>query len=584
MRLHSMIAVAAVGAALVGGGCTTEPGRPDPGETDQTGYFGNRHPPSPEPPQPRTSPPDAEVTVLAGDRPGALAIGTSRALYDGSPVVVLAGEDDPDGQAEAAERAVALGVPLLLTPPPDGLPATGAADPTGTADPPATGAADPGDPRATELGDELARLGPATVVTFGAGPARWVPRLGAEVEVVPAEPTGSPAPAAPTGSLTPTAGTTPGPRGTPEAHGLIPREPSPGPPPSRPPDPLPSLTVLTVDPADAAEAAHTVAATATARAAGARVLRTGATDPRADPGLIAALAADPPRHTLALGREFGSAGRLRDRLRVAATGVELPGGGQLVFPGRRFVALYGHPGDPVLGALGEQPRAETIARARRVAARYEELVDAPVVPTLEIITTIASGSPEPAGDYSRRTPVRRLRPWIEAAGAAGVYVVLDLQPGRTDFLTQTKEYAELLAEPHVGLALDPEWRLARDERHLEQIGSVSAGEVNEVVDWLADLTARHHLPQKLLVLHQFTLRMIEDRAEVDTGRDELAVLIHVDGFGTPAQKRATWDALQVDPPPDVWWGWKNFYDEDRPTFTPDETVAMDPSPRFISYQ
>jgi hypothetical protein len=34
----------------------------------------------------------------------------------------------------------------------------------------------------------------------------------------------------------------------------------------------------------------------------------------------------------------------------------------------------------------------------------------------------------------------------------------------------------------------------------------------------------------------------------------------------------------------VWWGWKNFYDEDQPTFTPGETVEVAPSPRFISYQ
>ena len=41
-----------------------------------------------------------------------------------------------------------------------------------------------------------------------------------------------------------------------------------------------------------------------------------------------------------------------------------------------------------------------------------------------------------------------------------MYVVLDLQPGYTDFLAQAQRYEEFLAQPHVGLALDPEWRLA----------------------------------------------------------------------------------------------------------------------------
>ncbi|HEY8452526.1 MAG: hypothetical protein FWJ70_05265 [Micromonosporaceae bacterium] len=343
------------------------------------------------------------------------------------------------------------------------------------------------------------------------------------------------------------------------------------------PEPLATVTVL------AHEDEVTTAALATARAAGARVLTTTATDPRADPGLIAALSEQPPTHTVALGAGFGPEEVLAGRLEVAVTGVQLPGGGQVVFPGRRLVALYGHPGNTVLGALGEQDLAETVERATRLAAEYQSLVDEPVVPAFEIITTIASASAEPTGDYSRRTPVDDLRPWIDAAREAGIYVVLDLQPGHTDFLTQAQEYEELLREPHVGLALDPEWRLAPGQRHMVQIGSVDAAEVNRVVTWLADLTAEHDLPQKLLVLHQFTLAMITNRARLDTSRDELAVMIHADGFGTPGQKYETWQALHVDAP-DVWWGWKNFYDEDQPTLSPAETVAVEPSPRFISYQ
>jgi len=67
-----------------------------------------------------------------------------------------------------------------------------------------------------------------------------------------------------------------------------------------------------------------------------------------------------------------------------------------------------------------------------------------------------------------------------SAGAVGVYTVLDLQPGRTDFLTQTKAHEDLLRRPRVDLALDPEWRMRPGEVHLRQIGSVGIDEVNEV--------------------------------------------------------------------------------------------------------
>jgi hypothetical protein len=249
-----------------------------------------------------------------------------------------------------------------------------------------------------------------------------------------------------------------------------------------------------------------------------------------------------------------------------------------------MIALYGHPGTPALGVLGEQGVEAAIARAQQMAADYQPLVDVPVVPAFEIITTVASGGAGPDGNYSYEAPLDLLRPWVDTAGQAGVYVVLDLQPGRTDFLTQAKRYEELLARPYVGLALDPEWRLKPDQRHLAQIGSVTAGEINTVVSWLADLTRTHKLPQKLLMLHQFQLAMISDRGAVDTSRDELAVLIHADGFGSPGAKFETWSLMHDSPPPNVWWGWKNFIDEDSPTFTPAETMAIEPRPLFVSYQ
>jgi hypothetical protein len=69
-------------------------------------------------------------------------------------------------------------------------------------------------------------------------------------------------------------------------------------------------------------------------------------------------------------------------------------------------------------------------------------------------------------------------------------VILDLQPGRTDFLTQAMIYEEFLRLPHVGLALDPEWRLEPNQVHLRQIGSVDAAEINQVGNWLASLVRR----------------------------------------------------------------------------------------------
>lgn len=269
---------------------------------------------------------------------------------------------------------------------------------------------------------------------------------------------------------------------------------------------------------------------------------------------------------------------------VVRGGHELPGGGLRMFPGRVLVALYGSPGAASLGVLGEQPVDASIDRARQLAAEYAPVVDEPVVPTFEIISTVASGGAESTGDYSRRVPLEQIEPWIDAAADAGVYVILDLQPGRTDFLTQAKELESLLVHPHVGLALDPEWRIGPTQVHLRQIGSVDVDEVQAVADWLADLTRREALPQKLLLLHQFKMSMLPDREQLQAP-PELAVAIQMDGQGGQAAKDATWQAITtLDPPDDVWFGWKNFYDEDVTLRSPGDTMAVEPTPVLVSYQ
>jgi hypothetical protein len=331
-------------------------------------------------------------------------------------------------------------------------------------------------------------------------------------------------------------------------------------------------------------AAAATAAVTTAQVAGAQVITVDGFDPRADPATITALSAARPRRVIAVGAGFGPVGQLQARLTVAETGVQLPGGGQVLFPMRRLVALYGHPGTPALGALGGQDLPASIARAGKLAAAYRRLSNVPVIPAFEIIVTVAEGSPGRDGSYSYQTPLGLLRPWVKRASAAETYVVLDLQAGRASLLTQARKYEPFLERPNVGLALDPEWKLQPGQRPLRQIGSLSATEVNSVSNWLAGLTARHRLPQKLLVLHQFRLSMIGNEDSICTRHDDLAIVIHMDGQGTLADKQQTWRAVTGAAPRHVFFGWKNFYTKDHPMLSPRHTMAKTPKPVMISYQ
>ena len=448
-------------------------------------------------------------------------------LFASAPVVVVAVRTGPAGLAAAARSALRAHAPLLLTAGP------GASGPGGTGQSPG--------PVSAVLRAQIRALDPRAVLA--AGMAR---------DVLAARAAGHPR------------GHRPG--GAARDHGS------------------PALGHLALLVRSGSSDAGTLAAVTTARVAGARVIAVRGADPRADPAAIAALSAARPRQVLAIGAGFGPPSLLAARIAVAQTGVQLPGGGQILFPGRLLVALYGHPGAPALGALGQQGLPASIARARQAAAAYRPLSRVPVVPAFEIIATVAQARPGRDGDYSYQSTVASLRPWVRRAAAAGMYVILDLQPGRASLLAQARRYQPLLELPGVGLALDPEWKLAPGQRPLQQIGSVSTSEVNTVIRWLAGLTAQYHLPQKLLVLHQFRLSMIRDEHELDTRHDDLAILIHMDGQGTPAVKQQTWDAVTRAAPAGVFFGWKDFYAKDHPMLSAPQTMTRTPQLSMISYQ
>ncbi len=314
-----------------------------------------------------------------------------------------------------------------------------------------------------------------------------------------------------------------------------------------------------------------------------------ATAPAGSDGMATAAAADAEvRPTLLekarADREFRSADPSTSTAAPAPPAIELPGGGRSFFPDRRVVALYGKPGVDGLGVLGQQDLPSTIARVQATAAEYQAVSDRPILPTLDIIATVADTSPGEDGDYSRATSVDDLRPWVQAAAEAGVYVVLDLQPGRSTFLEQARAYEELLRLPNVGLGLDPEWRVGPGQVPGYTRGTVGAAEVNEVQGWLAGLVQEGRLPQKLLVVHQFVDSMIADKMLIHADRPEIAVLFQMDAQGPTITKGLAWKDVLQDAPAGTAFGWMNFVTLDEPMLNPADTLAQQPRPDMVSIQ
>ncbi|MBW4041946.1 MAG: hypothetical protein HIU86_07430 [Acidobacteria bacterium] len=335
----------------------------------------------------------------------------------------------------------------------------------------------------------------------------------------------------------------------------------------------------------ATDVAADPAAIATARAAGAAVVQAASPDVNGDAAVVRALAAAQHDRAVLVGSAFAGRPDLVWSVAAARNGWTYAGGTQRAWDGRSLhVALYGTPSDKRLGVLGQQDEPATIARVKALAAQYAPLTTRTVSPMLEVIATVAAGGPTSNGDYSSEIAPATLEPYVDTALAAGVPVILDLQPGRSDFLTQAKEYRSLLAKPGVGLALDPEWRLGPKQKPLVQIGQVSASEVNRTSAWLADLVRADGLPPKPFVLHEFRLSMLQQRQDIVVDRPELDTLIHVDGQGSQPDKQATWRAVRAGAPL-VGWGWKNFLKKDHPVLTPKQTLQqVHPTPDLVTYQ
>ncbi len=295
-------------------------------------------------------------------------------------------------------------------------------------------------------------------------------------------------------------------------------------------------------------------------------------------------AAPPPatgRATLVRADTTTVAAPLPAALVLAPEVPELPGGGTKVFGHRRFlVAYYGTAGTGALGVLGETAPDAMQRRLWRAAQPFK-LPGERMQAVYELIVTVADPIPGPHGAFSHDIARERVQEYVDAAHRNKALLVLDIQPGRTDFLTVVKRWRWALEDPWVGLALDPEWRMGPRQVPGRVIGSVTAAEVNRVSDWLSGLVERRHLPEKPFLLHQFRTTMIRGIEHV-ADRPGLAEVQHADGFGTQAQKLATYHTIAR--PEQFAMGFKLFYDEDVHRFTPAQVRRIRPAVRFVSYQ
>ncbi|HQY12207.1 MAG TPA: hypothetical protein PK133_08335 [Ferruginibacter sp.] len=262
----------------------------------------------------------------------------------------------------------------------------------------------------------------------------------------------------------------------------------------------------------------------------------------------------------------------------------LPGA---IFPDNRVIAYYGNLYSTRMGILGEIPKDSMFKKLQQEVAEWQAAdPSTKTLPALHYIATTAQGSAGRDGKYRLRMPFHQIDTIMNWASQINALVFVDIQVGHSTVKDEVPLLEKYLRQPNVHLGIDPEFSMKNGERPGSKIGTFTSDDINDAIDFLAEVVRKNDLSPKVLVVHRFTQGMV-------TGYDkikkvpEVQVVIDMDGFGDKILKRSTY-LRYIYKEPVQFTGFKLFYKNDTKNtsgiYTPEELLKFTPKPVYIQYQ
>lgn len=268
-------------------------------------------------------------------------------------------------------------------------------------------------------------------------------------------------------------------------------------------------------------------------------------------------------------------------------------------PADRIMAYYFIPYAPwgFLGTYPDDPGGDALllSRIQAQSGAYAALDPThPIVNAIDIVDPVVQGAPGPNGYYTAFAPDDLLTHYYNLATQHHMLFILDVQLGRMPVKAALTSLWPWIQLPNVEVALDPEFDVAPNGIPDVNLGVMRASEINQAAQMLADLVTSHHLPNKILIIHQWALPSLPDWYNV-TRNPHVSIVTCSDGFGSPNTKingdYAVFDNQRLIQYP----GFKLFYPNwpgqrgdhpplDDPLMTPAEVLALNPKPLLIMYQ
>jgi len=261
-----------------------------------------------------------------------------------------------------------------------------------------------------------------------------------------------------------------------------------------------------------------------------------------------------------------------------------------ILPHKRIVAYYGNPLSKKMGILGEIPYDAMLAKLDSTVGLWRAADPSlPVQPALHLIVSVAQGQPGKDSMYRQRSDPDLIEKVYGLARSHGAITILDIQAAKSTLQAELAVLERFLSRPDVHLGIDPEFYMHHNREGRipgTKIGAMTAADVNGVVDYLAAIVTKYHLPPKVLVVHRFTTNMLQNAAQIRLD-PRVQVVINMDGWGQPWLKFDTYARCEVAEPVQF-TGFKLFYHNDTkkgdPLLSPREVLALRPRPIYIQYQ
>jgi len=258
-----------------------------------------------------------------------------------------------------------------------------------------------------------------------------------------------------------------------------------------------------------------------------------------------------------------------------------------LLPYNRIIAFYGNLYSKKMGILGELPKDSMLNKLMGEVEKWRA-ADATVttIPALHYIAITAQGRPGNDNKYRLRMPLQQLDTVLSWAKEINALVFIDIQVGHSSVKDEVPTLVKYLAMPNVHLGIDPEFSMKGGEVPGKKIGTFNSDDVNDAIDFLADIVSKNNLPPKVLIIHRFTQGMITDYDKIKK-LPEVQLVMDMDGFGDKILKRSTY-LRYIYKEPVQFTGFKLFYKNDVKTatgmFTPEELLMFKPRPVYIQFQ